>query len=399
MRIGMILDAAFPPDPRVEKEALSLIEHGHEVFLFSLNYTHKSSFEIYKGIKVSRFPAGKMVYKLSAISYPYPFYRWLVTPLIKKFIASNSIEIVHIHDMVIADAAIRASGKLPVVMDFHENRPEIMRDYKHVRSLSGRLLINIEVWKKKYYELAARANHVVVVTDLAKEDLLSKSAKKSDEITIVPNTIMKSEFLNYPLALSIKERMSGSFNILYIGDTSVRRGTRTAIEAISVLSKFIPDVKLWIVGSSSADLELRTLVETLKLSGHVQFEGWQNYDKLPSYIAHCHVAISPLLRNVHHDSTYANKIFQYMALGKPLVVSDSIAQAKLIENENCGLVHVAGNADSLAECIRKLYDNPAKAHELGENGKKAVLNKWYWENTIQPLIATYYRIQKNITTN
>ena len=39
MKIGMILDAKFPPDPRVENEAVSLINAGHEVFIFCLKYS------------------------------------------------------------------------------------------------------------------------------------------------------------------------------------------------------------------------------------------------------------------------------------------------------------------------------------------------------------------------
>ena len=38
MKIGMILDETFPPDPRVENEAVTLINAGHEVFLFCLTY-------------------------------------------------------------------------------------------------------------------------------------------------------------------------------------------------------------------------------------------------------------------------------------------------------------------------------------------------------------------------
>ena len=38
MKVGMILDAPFPPDLRVEKEALTLVGQGHEVILFCLSY-------------------------------------------------------------------------------------------------------------------------------------------------------------------------------------------------------------------------------------------------------------------------------------------------------------------------------------------------------------------------
>ena len=55
MRIGMILDKTFPPDPRVENEAISLIKAGHEVFLFCLKYNKNEGDAIIKGIRVKRY--------------------------------------------------------------------------------------------------------------------------------------------------------------------------------------------------------------------------------------------------------------------------------------------------------------------------------------------------------
>ena len=46
MKIGMILDAEFPPDPRVENEAVSLVKNGHEVFLFCLQYGQQKPSEV-----------------------------------------------------------------------------------------------------------------------------------------------------------------------------------------------------------------------------------------------------------------------------------------------------------------------------------------------------------------
>ena len=48
----MVLDAEFPPDSRVENEAVSLIGAGHEVHLFSLNYGSHPDYEEINGIHV-----------------------------------------------------------------------------------------------------------------------------------------------------------------------------------------------------------------------------------------------------------------------------------------------------------------------------------------------------------
>ncbi|WP_373941084.1 hypothetical protein OEG92_14785 [Polaribacter sejongensis] len=83
MRIGMILDAPFPPDPRVENEAVSLVKAGHDVFLFCLKYADEKSSEVINGIQVKRFASNQLEYKLSALAYTVPFYGFLMK---KRFI-------------------------------------------------------------------------------------------------------------------------------------------------------------------------------------------------------------------------------------------------------------------------------------------------------------------------
>lgn len=391
MRIGMILDTSFPPDPRVENEALSLAQAGHEVYLFSLDFRQQSATEEYKGIHIVRYQASQLVHKLSALTYTFPFYRWKVSPLIIHFIRTYRIDVLHVHDMVIAEAVFKAnqSFRLPVVLDYHENRPEIMKQYRHVNTVSGKLLIDLDKWSAMYYKLAGRAQRVVVVTEAAKHDIVKKTGRTPGSVVVVPNSVRLDEFLNHAIQPGIVSNMQGTFNLTYIGDTSIRRGIDTAIHAVSILKEKIPAVKLWLIGKSSADEELKKLSRSLNLDRHVQFEGWKDPSTFTSYLQASHVALSPLKRNPHHDTTYANKLFQYMACGKPLVVSDCTAQADLISTENCGLVHRADDPEDMAAKIYFLYTNKNEALAVGENGKKAVHEKWNWDLTVRGLLTIY----------
>ncbi|MDC1375434.1 glycosyltransferase family 1 protein, partial [Polaribacter sp.] len=65
MNIGMILDSTFPPDPRVENEAISLVQNGFNVFLFCLKYADEPEYEVLNGIHVKRYPSNQIEYKLS----------------------------------------------------------------------------------------------------------------------------------------------------------------------------------------------------------------------------------------------------------------------------------------------------------------------------------------------
>ena len=144
MKIGMILDAKFPPDPRVENEAISLINGRHEVFLFCLSYESEKSSEIINGIQVKRYQSNKLEYKLSALAYTVPFYTYLMKNKINKFVKDTEIEALHIHDIRIAQAVFNANKNysLPVVLDLHDNMPEVMKLYPHLQKFPGKYIIS-----------------------------------------------------------------------------------------------------------------------------------------------------------------------------------------------------------------------------------------------------------------
>jgi len=383
----MILDSHFPPDYRVEKEAISLIEAGFEVFLFCVRYDDSPAREDYKGIKVCRWRSNVIEYKLSALAYTVPFYRMAMVPKISRFVRENKIDVLHIHDMVIAEAAFFVASKYrcQTVLDLHENRPEIMKEYRHLKKFPGNLLIDLEVWRKKQIDFVKLADKVVVVTDLARKDLARDASRNPEEIAVVPNT-PAIEFLSRPLNVDVIKRMENGFNLLYVGDTSERRGTALLLKVLQRLENKIPNVELWIVGRSSFDEDLRQLADSLTITPRVHFEGWQHESLFPSYIEGSHICLSPLNRNVHHDTTYANKVFQYMARGRVCVVSDCTAQAELVQNEDCGVVFPAGSIDQCAKVILDLFNEPARRQQLGENGKRAVIERWNWESTSASLI-------------
>ena len=176
---------------------------------------------------------------------------------------------------------------------------------------------------------------------------------------------------------------------MYLGDTHVRRGLQTAISSVEILKDKIPNLKLVIVGKNTTDTILKEQVKDIKVQDFVDFEGWQNVSLFQSYILSSAVCISPLHRNLQHDVAYANKIFQYMSLAKPLLVSDAIAQKRLVEKTNSGLVHQEKNSDDFTDKILKLYKDDALRTQLGENGKNFVRNEFSWEQTSKKLLNLY----------
>ncbi|WP_111709256.1 glycosyltransferase [Lutibacter citreus] len=391
MRIGMILDKVYPPDPRVENEAISLIKKGHEVFLFCLKYNNEKEKEVVKGINVRRYLSNKLEYKLSALVYTIPFYSKIMSKKIAHFLTSNKIETVHIHDIQIAEAVFNANKNLHLntVLDLHENRPEIMKFYPHLQKFPGKFLISSKKWKLKEEEFIQKATTIVVVTQEAKEEIVKRVGKDSKDIIVVPNTVHKTYYENAVFNSEIANKYKSKFVLLYVGDTGLRRGLLTAIESIAKLKEKIPSIKLVIVGSNTSDSVLKARVKELKIEDYVDFEGWKNESLFPSYIKASAICISPLHRNLHHDTTYANKIFQYMSFGKALLVSDAVSQKNIVEKAGAGLVHIAQNHDDFTEKVLEFYTVKTLQEKMGESGKQFIENEFFWEKTSKDLVQLY----------
>ncbi|WP_240614729.1 glycosyltransferase family 4 protein [Polaribacter filamentus] len=387
----MILDASFPPDPRVENEAVSLVKSGHQVYLFCLKYGDEKVSEIINGIQVKRYKSSKLEFKFSALVYTVPFYTFLMQKKIHQFITETEIEALHIHDIRIAQAVFNANKKfnLPVVLDLHDNMPEVMKLYPHLQKFPGKYIISPKKWKQKEEEFIKKATKVISVSPEFIEILQTRLPSEKEKFILVPNTIRASFFEEYTVDASIIEKYKNKFVILYLGDTHVRRGLQTAISAVEKLKDKIPNIKLVIVGKNTTDVVLKQQVKDLKLHDFVDFEGWQNVALFQSYILSSAVCISPLHRNLQHDVAYANKIFQYMSLGKSLLVSDAIAQKRLIERINSGLVHQEKDVEDFSDKVLKLFSDEKLRTELGENGKNFVRNEFSWEQTSKKLLHLY----------
>ena len=375
MRIGMILDAPFPDDARVSNECDELIKRGHEIFLFCLSYRQKFlKKEVYSGINIRRYFCSKLVYKSSALANDLPLYNMIMVKKIRHFAKNNKIDYLHIHDIQISGAAIQICDELDLqfTLDLHENRPEIMKYYKHVDSFFGKLLIDPKRWKIAEEKFIKKAHKVITVTKEAKKELLKRCMINAKKVVVYPNTVKKSFYLNKNIDLKISADYSKKFVLLYIGNTSKRRGLETVIDSLSSLKKKILNIKLIIIGESSFDKELRLKVKKLNLSNFVDFVGWKKENELYKYLLITHLGISPIHRNIHHDTTYANKLFQYISFGVPVICSNSTAQSELISNYECGKVFEEQNTKDFEKKVLSLYNHEEEYNLLKTNCLNAI---------------------------
>ena len=371
----MILDSQYPDDARITNQCQELLKYNHEIHLFCLSF--KKPFvknEIINQINVHRYYCSKLTYKLSALANDVSLYGIILKNNIKDFVENTGVEVLHIHDIQIAQAAISVSERFGIKfnLDLHENRPEIMKYYKHVNSFLGKIFINPFRWKKAEESFVKKANKIVVVTENAKEELLSRVNIHEKKIIIYPNTVRKDFYHNKKVDKVLEKQYSKDFVITYVGNTSKRRGLLTVIESLKIIRKTIPKIKLLIIGKSSFDDTLKSEIRKHGVIDLVDFIGWVKENEIPNYLSISKLGLSPLHRNIHHDTTYANKIFQYISFGCPVVSSDVIAQSELVKKYNIGVVFEDRNVMDLTKKIIQLYNEKELFEKLRSNCLRSI---------------------------
>ena len=371
----MILDSSYPDDARITNECAELIKKKHEIHLFCLSF--KKPFvknEIINQINVHRYHCSKLTYKLSALANDISLYGNILKNKLVDFIKKSEVEILHIHDIQIAKAAISVSERVGIKynIDLHENRPEIMKYYKHVNSFLGKIFISPNRRKKAEESFVEKANKIVVVTENAKEELLSRVKIDKEKIVVYPNTVRDDFYKNKKIDKVLEKQYSKNFVITYVGNTSERRGLSTVIKSLKNLQKTIPNIKLLIIGKSSFDGVLKNEIKKHDVEELVDFIGWVKENEIPNYLSISKLGLSPLHRNIHHDTTYANKIFQYISFGCPIVSSDVIAQSELVKKHNIGVVFEDRNVMDLTKKIIQLYNEKELFEKLRSNCLRSI---------------------------
>jgi glycosyltransferase involved in cell wall biosynthesis len=393
MKIGMILDNEFHNDARVQNEAKSLSEAGHQVFILCLNDHKSDRITNINGIKIIRTGKdskwrNRYFFFANLIPCFHKFWKSATINFIKEF----NIEMVHAHDLYMAKSAYFACSvsNIPFVIDLHENFPAAVYGYKWAVKFPNRLFTRPQKWNSFEQKYLPKANKIIVLSQAFKNQLIEKHPQLQPEnIYIYSNVPDIDQLEKHQLDANILPQ--GNY-IFYFGGIAERRGIFTSIDALSILIKNgHKDLKLLLIGpvDKAENDRFQSAINNEELKNNIIFYPWKDISELPSYILASSICISPIVKNAQHESGVANKVFQYMLFEKPVIVSDCKPQVEIIEQSKAGLVFKSEDPNDLAEKIQYLFVNSALCSEMGRNGKDAVIKKYNRKEMGKNLVRMY----------
>ena len=395
MRIGMVLNHRIPPpDIRVEKEAKTLVEAGHEVHLLLERGPGQELEERYGRMSVLRgVTMGPLREKYHRYTFNFTFRDGLWRRAIARFASSRQVEALHVHDLPFMREAVSVARELglPVVADLHENYPAGLQVW-YESALKKRTIYNLGRWSRYEREILREVDAIIAVVEESKERLV-RLGLPAEKIYVVPNTASR-EREEIPIEGEIVERYGGSFTLCYIGGFAPHRGLDTVIRAMPAVRGRVPNALLLLVGDRNEPYRryLERLADDAGCRDMIEMTGWQPFEKIWSFIEASDICLVPHARNPHTDTTIPHKIFQYMSARKPVVVSDCPPLRRVVEDSGGGAWFRYDDPDDFASKVIDLYENEEKRIAMGEAGRSAFLDRYNWDSTSGELKLLYERL-------
>lgn len=397
MNAGIILDNELVNDKRVLREIKLIREEGHKVNVLCFGF-RGTRYEEPENISITRIIITRslkniLFFFLNLI----PVYEWMWSSRIKKFIIKNNIEIIHSHDLYMSRASycgIRKSGRsIPMILDLHENFPFSVSTYNWTRGFLRSALSRPGKWKKKEKRYLNYADRIIVLSEDFRDDLLARYPELSKgRFAVMPNIPDLAEAGSEKSKhFSIQIQKTAPV-IFYFGIVAERRGIFDAIEVFRDLIRDNYKALFLIIGpADKSDRErfLKTIGSDI-LKKNVHYIPWIDVAELPAWLEFSDICIAPLHKNPQHESGVANKIYDYMLGGKPLVVSDCRPQKKLVHKHECGLVFT--NLAEFRSSLISLLEDEGLRVKMGLAGKEAVLKNYSLDNNRQVISELYSQI-------
>jgi len=405
----MVLETAFPPDIRLEKEMRALKTQGHEVILLCRHVDDQPIEERFEDATVVRFrepSEGNALSKKFAVLRQWLTARkqaWEIA--LTEFVKEKNIQALHVHDLPLVPTALAVARKqeIPLVFDMHEIYPVMVRDRTGVPSgLINRINTGIHSllfsprWWDRVEQCAVRdADRIIVVVDESKQRLV-KMGISADKISVVLNAEDIDKFANLPGAESLDLQFQNDFVVGYVGGVdSPNRGLENLVKAWPLVLPKIPNARLLIVGDGGMRPVIETLVHSLDLTERVTFTGWVTFQEVAAYIDALNLAVIPHVINEHTNHTIPHKLFQYIALGKMIVASDIVPIRRIIEDTHAGIIAREWSPQGFADAIVRAHALlQAGQHDAGRQVE--VLKKRYgFKAMAQPLLELYESLERS----
>jgi glycosyltransferase involved in cell wall biosynthesis len=251
----------------------------------------------------------------------------------------------------------------PFLLEVRDLWPEFAID---MGVLNNPLLIKLARAIEKF--LYARAKHIIVNSPAYQDYLIDRGVSRQ-RITLIPNGVDPTMFDANRDGSAIRQKFSlnDHFVATYAGALGMANDIPTILRAADLLRNN-SHIHFLLVGDGKERASLESVATELGLS-NVTFTGSIPKSQMADVLAASDVCLATLLNIPMFQTTYPNKVFDYMAASRPTVLGIDGVIRSVVEDAQGGIFVQPGDERALSQAIVALSTNPTMVDEMGKSAR------------------------------
>ena len=388
--VAMVVHSYYEEDPRVRREAESLVARGRPVDVFALRRPDDPPEAVVEGVRVHHLDVQRhQGSPLPVYLAEYLAFLVRATIALTRAHPRRRYALVQVHSLpdflVFAALPLRTVG-VPVLLDLHEAMAELFRSrFPGASNLLMHRLLLLE----ERVSIGA-ASHVITVNEMQAARLVELGVPEG-KVGVVPNSPSLARFnpARHPRRRFAED---GVIRLIYAGALTPIYELDVVIDAVSGLRKERPDldVRLEVYGRGDSEPALREQVDRLGLADAVTFHGRIPLDDVPAAMARADIGLAPTRHDQFTDSSISGKLFEYGAMEKLVVASRLPLVVKTFETGSVS-TYDPGDHRALAGAVAALADDPL-VREAAVAATSRIVHDLAWERESERYAALVDRL-------
>jgi glycosyltransferase involved in cell wall biosynthesis len=364
-RICMVVHEYYPKDFRVRREAEALVLQGHQVEVIALRKPGERWRETCSGVQVFRMPVRR--HRGSALPVylvEYSLFFFLAFWALAYRFLRAGFDIVHVHsppDFLLFSAAIPRLFGAKLVLDVHDRVPELYAERFSKRPWIIRALLAVENSALRF------ADRIITVHEPYAQRL-ARPKVPAARIEVVFNSADERLFhrpAESPRRDATEMEREG-VRLLHHGTLMERYGVDVLVEAVHRLALPPQRLRLDILGEGDLLPRLQRMVQEFGLEGQVFLHGYMPLDAMAEWILRSDLCVVPNRRSSFTDGILPTKLLEYVAMGRPVIVTRTEVVAHYFRDESVCYVP-SMDPDALARAIQAFLEDPKPFWDRAEN--------------------------------
>ena len=386
----MIVHAYYEEDPRVRRQAESLVTAGRPVVVLGLRAPGGPKTSEVDGVRVHHLDvqrhqgAGLGVYLREYLSF-----------LVRAMIASIRLHrrerfaLVQVHSLpdflVFAALPLRLVG-VPVLLDLHEAMPEFFRS--RFPGASNRIVHRLLLLQER---LSIALSTATITVNPPMRDRLVRLGVPAAKTGVVVNSPSLGRF---DIAAHPRRafRDDGRLRLIYAGALTPTYELDVAVAAVARIASTRPDLDVVfdVYGRGDSGPGLAAQAVELGVADRVTFHGRIPIEDVPAAIARADIGIAPTRHDRFTDMSLSTKVFEYAAMGKPVVAS----RLPMVEHSfppGTVAAYTPGDAEAMADAIVAFADD-AVERDAAVTRTAEIVKAGSWEHEAEGYLALVERL-------